>query len=95
MLSKQRKPKQGLAHFLEHMLFMGSKKYPIENEYDSFLTDHGGSSNAFTEAETTTFYFNVNFEFLDGALDRFAQFFIAPLVPEDSLQREVGYLEQD
>lgn len=40
---------QGLSHYLEHMLFMGSKKYPDENEYDSFLTKHGGASNAFTE----------------------------------------------
>lgn len=31
------------------MLFMGSAKYPDENEYDDFLTKHGGSSNAFTE----------------------------------------------
>lgn len=40
---------QGLSHYLEHMLFMGSEKYPDENEYDSFLTKNGGSSNAFTE----------------------------------------------
>lgn len=40
---------QGLSHYLEHMLFMGSEKYPDENEYDSFLAKHGGSSNAFTE----------------------------------------------
>lgn len=40
---------QGLSHYLEHMLFMGSEKYPDENEYDSYLTKHGGSSNAFTE----------------------------------------------
>jgi Zn-dependent M16 (insulinase) family peptidase len=40
---------QGLSHYLEHMLFMGSDKYPDENEYDSFLSKHGGSSNAFTE----------------------------------------------
>jgi secreted Zn-dependent insulinase-like peptidase len=27
----------GLAHFLEHMLFMGSKKFPVHNEYSSFI----------------------------------------------------------
>jgi hypothetical protein len=41
---------QGLSHYLEHMLFMGSDKFPDENEYDAFLTAHGGSSNAMTEA---------------------------------------------
>ena len=40
---------KGLSHYLEHMLFMGSAKYPNENEYDDYLTKHGGSSNAFTE----------------------------------------------
>ena len=40
---------QGLSHYLEHMLFMGSTKYPDENEYEVYLTKHGGFSNAYTE----------------------------------------------
>jgi hypothetical protein len=40
---------QGLSHYLEHMLFMGSEKFPDENDYDAFLSKHGGSSNAYTE----------------------------------------------
>ncbi|KAK3258215.1 hypothetical protein CYMTET_32734 [Cymbomonas tetramitiformis] len=80
---------QGLSHFLEHMLFMGSKKYPCENEYDKFLTDHGGMSNAFTEAEYTCYHFDVQPASLHDALDRFAQFFISPLVLEGALEREV------
>ena len=40
---------QGLSHYLEHMLFMGSEKFPDENEYDSYLASHGGGSNAYTE----------------------------------------------
>ena len=39
---------QGCAHFLEHLLFLGSEKYPDENAYDAFLSKHGGSSNAKT-----------------------------------------------
>jgi nardilysin len=39
---------QGLAHFLEHLLFMGSEKYPSENEYDNFVSKRGGSDNAWT-----------------------------------------------
>ena len=31
----------GLAHFLEHMLFLGTKKYPNENSYSEFLSSHG------------------------------------------------------
>lgn len=32
----------GLAHFTEHMVFMGSEKYPGENDLDQFLSNHGG-----------------------------------------------------
>ena len=32
----------GLAHFCEHMLFLGTKKYPDENHYSKFLSSHGG-----------------------------------------------------
>ena len=44
---------QGLSHALEHMVFMGSERFPDENEYDSYLQQHGGSSNAWTDAEAT------------------------------------------
>src|SRR3990167_1818688 len=37
----------GLAHFLEHMLFMGTKAYPIEDEYMKYISDHGGTVNAY------------------------------------------------
>jgi len=39
----------GLAHFLEHMLFLGTEKYPISGEFDSFLGKNAGFSNAFTD----------------------------------------------
>ena len=42
----------GLAHFCEHMLFLGTEKYPNENEYSSYLNNHGGSSNAYTACES-------------------------------------------
>jgi insulysin len=69
----------GLAHFLEHLLFMGTAKYPQENDYNDFLSSHGGWSNAFTSDEHTNFFFEVSAEFLEPALDRFAQFFVEPL----------------
>ncbi|WVZ56835.1 hypothetical protein U9M48_007311 [Paspalum notatum var. saurae] len=80
---------QGLAHFLEHMLFMGSSKFPDENEYDSYLSKHGGASNAFTETEYTCYHFEVKREYLKGALDRFSQFFVSPLVKAEAMDREI------
>lgn len=45
----------GLAHFCEHMSFLGTEKYPGEEEFSSFLSSNGGSSNAYTDAEDTVY----------------------------------------
>jgi len=47
--------RQGLAHFLEHMIFMGSEKYPDEQAFEHHITLHGGESNAYTQCEFTNF----------------------------------------
>lgn len=86
---------QGMAHFLEHMLFMGTKKYPQENAYDAFLSQHGGSDNAYTELEYTVYHFEVPQEELFKALDMFAQFFIHPLFREDAVERELNSIESE
>ncbi|KAF2437115.1 a-pheromone processing metallopeptidase Ste23 [Tothia fuscella] len=49
----------GLAHAVEHMLFMGTEKYPLENEYNQYLTAHSGYSNAYTASTSTNYYFEV------------------------------------
>ncbi|CAM9400370.1 unnamed protein product, partial [Ectocarpus sp. 4 AP-2014] len=86
---------QGLAHYLEHMLFMGSTKYPDENEYDSFISASGGSTNAFTECEYTLYHFDVLPQHLEKALDIFAQFFVSPLMKADSSDRELQSIESE
>uniref|UniRef100_A0A3Q4N875 Nardilysin a (N-arginine dibasic convertase) n=1 Tax=Neolamprologus brichardi TaxID=32507 RepID=A0A3Q4N875_NEOBR len=60
----------GLAHFLEHMVFMGSEKYPSENGFDAFLKKHGGSDNASTDCERTIFQFDIQRKNFKEALDR-------------------------
>jgi len=72
----------GTAHFLEHMLFMGSKKYPNENEYSEYIKNNGGYSNAFTTLTSTNFHFETSNEGFERALDIFAQFFIDPILGE-------------
>ncbi|NRA19325.1 MAG: insulinase family protein [Oceanospirillaceae bacterium] len=78
----------GLAHFLEHMLFLGTEKYPQANAYANFISSNGGSQNAFTARDNTNYFFDVNPAALPDALDRFAQFFIAPLFSPEYVQRE-------
>ena len=78
----------GFAHFLEHMLFLGTEKYPEAQEYDRFLTEHGGFGNARTGFAHTTYFFEVDAAHLEGALDRFAQFFINPRFDREHLAGE-------
>ncbi|KAJ3108951.1 Insulinase (Peptidase M16) [Phlyctochytrium planicorne] len=85
----------GLAHFCEHLLFMGNEKYPSENEYAEYLSKHGGSSNAFTGAENTNYFFDVVPEFLAGAFDRFIQFFVSPLFDESCTEREMKAVDSE
>ena len=79
---------QGLAHFCEHMLFLGTQKYPNEHAYSNFLSTHGGYDNAFTSTQETDYYFSVEAEYLEHALDMFAQFFIAPLFTPGAVTNE-------
>ncbi|MCB1679299.1 MAG: insulinase family protein [Halioglobus sp.] len=85
----------GLAHFLEHMLFLGTDKYPDAAEYERFITEHGGNRNAYTAFEHTNYFFDVNAPFLPEALDRFAQFFIAPRFDAEYVQREKNAVEAE
>lgn len=78
----------GLAHFLEHMLFLGTEKYPQAGEYQAFIQSHGGSHNAFTALKNTNYFFDINADDLEPALDRFSQFFISPLFSEEYTDRE-------
>lgn len=85
----------GLAHFLEHMLFLGTEKYPEEDAYRKFIHEHGGSCNAFTSYEFTNFHFEVSPAHLVEALDHFAQFFISPLFTISATDRELNAVNNE
>jgi insulysin len=94
-------------HFAK-LLFMGTKKFPVENAYSQYLSANSGSSNAYTGATSTNYYFEVsakpandaepsesNPSPLYGALDRFAQFFIEPLFLASTLDRELQAVDSE
>jgi len=85
----------GIAHFCEHMLFLGTEKYPEEGDYNEYMSAHGGTENAATGSETTYFFFTVNPSGFEGALDRFSQFFISPLFTESGTERELNAIESE
>lgn len=80
--------REGLAHFLEHMLFLGTEPYPQAGEYQAYISRHGGFHNAFTAHSQTTFFFEIDNSAYAGALDRFAPFFISPTFDETYVERE-------
>lgn len=102
------------------MLFLGTKKYPDEDNYETFLGQYGGFSNAYTDMEDTNYFFSVTTdaaecfpeeedatndvvavttttttEALRGALDRLAQFFIAPNFDRDMVDRELRAIDSE
>ncbi len=80
--------RQGLAHFLEHMLFLGTEKYPDGSEYQKFISQHGGNNNAWTATEHTCFFFDIQQQHFSSALERFSQFFTSPLLSEEFIHKE-------
>jgi insulysin len=89
------KDSEGLAHFLEHMLFLGTEKYPDVNDYGNFITSNGGNNNAYTTTDHTNYQFQIRHEAFAGGLDRFAQFFIAPKFNPEFTSREVNAVHNE
>lgn len=58
-------------------------------------SEHGGHTNAFTASEDTNYFFEVNHDHLEPALDRFAQFFLCPLISEDGVSREANAVDSE
>ena len=90
---------QGISHFLEHMLFLGTEDFPIENAYDSFLNQHGGDDNAYTDMEHTLYHYCIpqdnNSKHVWKALEMFSSFFKCPLLKGEMADRELKAVESE
>ena len=85
----------GMAHFLEHMLFMGTDLCPSPSAYADFIHLHGGRNNAWTGTEHTCFYFDIEPNYFQRALRLFSRFFIAPLFDKQWIARERETIESE
>lgn len=86
---------QGLAHFLEHMLFMGTKTYPGEDYYPAHVSKHGGHTNAYTHNEETVYFFDMQHEHFKKTLHIFSRYFIDPLLNEKSIDKEMNAVNSE
>ncbi|KAJ1673145.1 metalloprotease, partial [Spiromyces aspiralis] len=85
----------GLAHFCEHMLFIGTTKYPEVDGFNAYLSKYEGMNNAFTAENRTCYYFTIANAGLEEALDRWAQFFISPLFQAEYVEREAKAVDSE
>ncbi len=85
----------GMAHFCEHMLFMGTEKYPDCNAFFNQVSDAGGQMNAFTATDRTVYMFSSKLDGYLSILDRFARFFIDPLFDQNNISRELHAVDQE
>lgn len=81
---------QGLAHYLEHMILMGSKAFPETNSLDGFLNKNGGYNNAYTASDRTIYYLEVNNNAFDEAVARLSDAFAQPLLSEKNAKKEIN-----
>lgn len=79
---------EGTAHFLEHLLFMGSKKFPSQNMYHSYIQNSGGIDNAFTGDNITCYYLELESEFLEKGIEMLSWFFREPLLDMKHINSE-------
>jgi len=86
---------QGLAHFCEHMLFLGSQKYPNGDDYFKAITENNGHFNAYTDREVTNYFFDIHYFSFETALDIFSRFFIDPLFLEEKINKEVNSVNSE
>ncbi|MDN3508052.1 MAG: insulinase family protein, partial [Simkaniaceae bacterium] len=86
----------GMAHFCEHMLFLGTKKYPSDDEaFMTYVHDNNGVVNAYTAPDRTVYMFSITNDNFQGALDQFSHFFIDPLFKNSGVRRELHAVDQE
>ncbi|CRM86464.1 MULTISPECIES: pyrroloquinoline quinone biosynthesis protein PqqF [Pseudomonas] len=85
----------GLAHFLEHLLFLGTEHFPTNEGLIAYVQRHGGQVNASTRERSTAFFFELPASTFTSGLERLADMLSHPrLALEDQLrEREVLHAE--
>lgn len=86
---------QGMSHLLEHMLFLGSEKFPRPNSINDFFARSGGSINAWTGTEYANFHFETGSKFLAEGIQRFADMITSPILDSGLLDKEIQAIDAE
>lgn len=94
--SRHETPAQaGLAHFFEHMVFKGGKKYPTPDAISHALDQYGAIYNAFTDNEQTGYYAKIATAHFDTALDVISDYLTNAALREEDINRERGVILEE
>lgn len=85
----------GISHFLEHMLFKGTKKRKEPKDVAEQLDKVGGDYNAFTGEEYTGYYAKVDMIHFDVALDWVSDIFLNSRIPAKEIEKERGVIIEE
>ncbi|HEX3510083.1 MAG TPA: pitrilysin family protein [Solirubrobacteraceae bacterium] len=94
--ARNEKPEEnGMAHFLEHLVFKGGEKYPTYRDVNETAEHLGGVLNAYTSHDLVAFHITVRAEAAPEALDLLTDFVGRPRIDPDELERERGVVIQE
>jgi predicted Zn-dependent peptidase len=85
----------GMAHFLEHLVFKGGEKYPSYKDVNETAERLGGSLNAYTSHDLVAFHLTVRAESAGPAIDLLSDFVGRPRLDAEELDRERGVVIQE
>ena len=78
----------GMAHFLEHLLFLGSERFPAPDNLMAYVQRHGGQVNARTSERHTDFFFELPPSAFAGGLERLCDMLANPCMNMEAQLRE-------
>ena len=77
----------GVAHFLEHLFFKGTKNHE-PGDFDKILETKGAITNAATSKDFTHYYITIPSKYFDLAMDLHADMLLHPLIPRNEMEKE-------
>jgi predicted Zn-dependent peptidase len=91
----EREQENGMAHFLEHLVFKGGEKYPTYTDVNETAERLGGVLNAYTSHDLVAFHITVRAESAPQAIDLLSDFVGRPRIDAEELDRERGVVIQE
>ncbi len=91
----EEKKVSGISHFLEHMVFKGSKKRPTAKQISEAVDAVGGEFNAGTSKDWTNFYIKAGKNNLETAFDVLSDMVLRPLLKSEEIEREKGTIIEE